>query len=175
MCYRVRNISTIFSEILKVTSSAEQGLCLWFTDRFLHKGWRGGSVRKAAVDLQYAPKNTETIHRWILLHFKKHEELSCMTLKWCNIFLQHPSVCFTYFFSIQQPAERRCNLVVFSYCVVELERATQQRENKRKVFPVRENVFTVYWKCEVENANERGMKRCAKQQWNVLSNNNRKM
>ena len=60
---------------------------------------------------------------------------------------------------------------MFSYCVVELQRATQQRENKRKVFPVRENVFTVYWKCEAENANECGMKRCAKQQRDILSDN----
>lgn len=50
-----------FSEILKVTLSAEQALCLCFTDSFLHEGVECECGRKAAVDLQSQEPNNRLL------------------------------------------------------------------------------------------------------------------
>lgn len=44
--------------------------------------------------------------------------------------------------------------MVFSYCVLQLKRATQQKRKQEKTSPQQEIVFTVYSKCKVGNAND---------------------
>lgn len=51
----------IFPEILKVTLSAEQALCMCITDGVVMKGRESGHLRKAAVDLQSQGPNNRLL------------------------------------------------------------------------------------------------------------------